>query len=92
MVQDEINLPPPQVISITLAKKFIVEMGPSLNSPSGMLVSKYRWSVPPNNTLKLNIDGVLFFDLNKAGLGIILRDHKGEIILLQVALNTQFWN
>ncbi|XP_035551721.1 uncharacterized protein LOC118349890 [Juglans regia] len=40
-----------------------------------------RWSTPPEDSLKLNIDGALFFDLNKAGMGAVLRNHMGEILM-----------
>lgn len=88
MVHEQLNLPPQQIIETALAKKHIVEQGPSLNIAPGVLPQKHRWFAPPQNTLKLNTDGALFFDLNKAGLGIILCDHKGEIILAASALET----
>ncbi|XP_042950144.1 uncharacterized protein LOC122282259 [Carya illinoinensis] len=39
------------------------------------------WSPPPEGFLKLNIDGALFFDQKKAGIGAVLRDGRGEVIL-----------
>ncbi|XP_042965942.1 uncharacterized protein LOC122299620 [Carya illinoinensis] len=39
------------------------------------------WSPPPEGFLKLNVDGALFFDQKKAGIGAVLRDGRGEVIL-----------
>ncbi|KAF5451891.1 hypothetical protein F2P56_026950 [Juglans regia] len=41
----------------------------------------YRWSPPPTDWFKLNCDGSLFFDQNKTGIGAILRDFYGSIIM-----------
>ncbi|KAF5481238.1 hypothetical protein F2P56_001906 [Juglans regia] len=39
-----------------------------------------HWNPPPASFLKLNVDGSLFFDQKKAGIGAVLRDEKGDII------------
>lgn len=33
------------------------------------------------NVYKLNIDGALFFDINDAGIGAILRDSNGNTVM-----------
>ncbi|XP_022841874.1 uncharacterized protein LOC111365549 [Olea europaea var. sylvestris] len=81
MVHDQLHLSPQQIIATALAKKPPAESGLTINVTPGVPLQKYRWSAPPTNALKLNTDGALFFDSNKAGLGIILHDHDGEIIL-----------
>ncbi|XP_035551132.1 uncharacterized protein LOC118349700 [Juglans regia] len=43
--------------------------------------SKDRWIAPPVGTLKLNVDGALFFDQQRAGVGALLRDEKGDVLL-----------
>lgn len=39
-----------------------------------------RWSPPPPGFLKLNVDGAIFPDQHRAGIGIILRDEKGCVV------------
>ncbi|XP_042950614.1 uncharacterized protein LOC122282698 [Carya illinoinensis] len=43
---------------------------------------RYRcqWQPPPEGVLKLNIDGALFSDQCKAGIGAVLRDKEGKVI------------
>lgn len=40
-----------------------------------------KWDPPPLDFLMLNIDGALFFDLQKVGIGCLLRDHQGQTIM-----------
>lgn len=81
MIHEQLNLPIQQVIATALAMKHVTKTGAPLQLAPGVLPHKHRWSAPPENAFKLNTDGALFFDLNKAGLGIILRDHNGDIVL-----------
>lgn len=39
------------------------------------------WQPSEDCVFKLNVDGVLFIDLQEVGMDIILRDNKGEVIL-----------
>ncbi|XP_042983206.1 uncharacterized protein LOC122312616 [Carya illinoinensis] len=41
---------------------------------------KRHWQPPPEGVLKLNIDGALFSDQCKAGVGAVLRDNEGDVI------------
>lgn len=36
-----------------------------------------RWSPPPHNFFKLNVDGSIFFNHNGVGIGLILHDFAG---------------
>ncbi|KAF5478189.1 hypothetical protein F2P56_004771 [Juglans regia] len=39
------------------------------------------WKPPAVGSLKLNVDGAMFFDRHKAGIGAVLRDDKGDVVL-----------
>ncbi|XP_075662941.1 uncharacterized protein LOC142632421 [Castanea sativa] len=39
-----------------------------------------RWSPPADGNFKVNFDGAQFSDMGKAGLGVIIRDSKGQAI------------
>ena len=47
---------------------------PSVTSP------RVRWIPPPASSLKINFDGALFEDINAAGLGVVVRDHRGLVL------------
>ena len=40
-----------------------------------------KWKHPPNGVLKINVDGALFSDIKKSGVGAILLDEAGYVIL-----------
>lgn len=40
-----------------------------------------KWEPPPLNFLKRNVDGALFFDHKKSGIGCLLRDHQGQTLM-----------
>lgn len=40
-----------------------------------------HWNRPPEGFIKLNINGTVFFDQNKVGVGLILRNEKGKTLL-----------
>ena len=39
-----------------------------------------RWSPPPENCYKINFDAALFDQLGSAGIGVVVRDHRGEVM------------
>ncbi|KAG6693248.1 hypothetical protein I3842_10G159900, partial [Carya illinoinensis] len=39
------------------------------------------WHPPPIGCLKLNVDGATFSDSFSAGVGVILRDHNGDVVV-----------
>ncbi|KAF5454652.1 hypothetical protein F2P56_024300, partial [Juglans regia] len=49
-----------------------------------------KLSPPPEDSFKLNIDGALFFDLNKASMDDVLRNHMGEVLMAVSRVETVF--
>jgi ribonuclease HI len=47
---------------------------------SGQLKTKQRWRPPREGEAKLNVDGA-FAGFGRAGAGVVLRDHLGQVIL-----------
>ena len=42
--------------------------------------SRVSWIPPPDNSLKINFDGVTFKDIGKASLGVVIRNDQGQEI------------
>jgi len=40
-----------------------------------------RWSPPPGCTYKTNFDVAIFEELHCAGIGIVYRDHSGQVVV-----------
>ena len=39
-----------------------------------------RWTPPTIGVYKANVDGVVFQDQSTAGVGVLLRDDKGQVV------------
>uniref|UniRef100_A0A803QK33 Reverse transcriptase zinc-binding domain-containing protein n=1 Tax=Cannabis sativa TaxID=3483 RepID=A0A803QK33_CANSA len=39
-----------------------------------------KWRLPPSNSIKISVDGAIFADLNRFGLGLVVRDDKRFLI------------
>ena len=42
-----------------------------------------RWKPPLVDLVKINIDGVVFPDENKSGIGVVIRNHEGQVLASQ---------
>ncbi|XP_040987683.1 uncharacterized protein LOC121235401 [Juglans microcarpa x Juglans regia] len=90
MLHEQIDLPPQQVVGFAFTKKLysaVVRHQLGLPNSKNLL---YRLSPLPEDSLKLNIDGALFFDLNKAGMGTVLRNHMGKVLMAVSKVETVF--
>lgn len=55
-------------------------------SPS--LAFKHRqWLPPSEGVLKLKVDGAIFTEVGRAGVGCVLRDPKGDILMAKPTPN-----
>ena len=43
-------------------------------------MSHTKWTAPAPNTYKINYDGALSNADNKSGIGVVVRDYRGEVI------------
>ncbi|KAK9987033.1 hypothetical protein SO802_031984 [Lithocarpus litseifolius] len=42
-------------------------------------IARVKWTAPNRNGYKTNFDGVMFYDSGEAGLGVVIRNHEGEV-------------
>ena len=42
--------------------------------------NRVAWTPPPDGYVKINFDGAIFNDINKAGLGVVIRDSFGQVL------------
>ena len=55
-----------------------LEANKQTSNPGPRLAS--RWSPPPENCYKINFDATLFDQLGSAGIGVVVRDYRGEVM------------
>lgn len=79
LVNDKIHIEPRQVTdhALSLSKMFT-----DIKSvPISQTKSYCCWKPPSTGFLKLNVDGVMFSDLHRVSVGVVLRDDKGDIVI-----------
>ena len=60
-----------------LVKEFSEQVGaPKLPSPSRIAI----WTPPSDGWYKVNVDEVVFNELGSCGIGIVIRNNRGEIM------------
>ncbi|KAF3973996.1 hypothetical protein CMV_002625 [Castanea mollissima] len=63
-----------------LALSLLTEFQQKKSNPTGQRQSRpNRWLSPQPNSVKFNFDGAFFNDLNEAGVGVVVRDERGEV-------------
>lgn len=90
MLYEHNYLNPMLVIERALAIKKSHQVGNPI--PKTKLKLSCCWRPPPEGFLKLNVDGAMFFNLQKIGIGAILRNSNGDAIMVASILENDFPN
>ncbi|XVF18343.1 hypothetical protein REPUB_Repub11eG0013500 [Reevesia pubescens] len=61
-------------------KATVVPKGGACNEPA-----QFQWSPPKEGIAKINFDGAVFQDMGSVGIGVAIRNHKGEVLALLAA-------
>ncbi|KAG6697711.1 hypothetical protein I3842_09G215400 [Carya illinoinensis] len=77
-VHEQIVIPPRQSTDHALV---MVCRFSQIHTPLRDLWLHYKWKAPSPGWLKLNVDGVAFSDLGRSGVGVVLRDHTGKVLM-----------
>lgn len=86
MIYEEKNILPHTSIKIALSLKLSYwKLG--LIKTIKKTENSHCQSPPLDSFLKLNVNNAMFFDLNKTGIGAILRNSKGRLLWQQVWKN-----
>ena len=49
-------------------------------TPCAKPAGKEHWEAPPNGWTKLNVDGSFIEQIGEAGVGLIIKNHQGEVL------------
>ncbi|XP_030486875.2 uncharacterized protein LOC115703783 [Cannabis sativa] len=52
----------------------------SLSNSSIGLSSRVHWTIPISDRIKVNVDGALFNDVSRFGMGCLARNHAGQVL------------
>ena len=50
-----------------------------------MQSSRDVWKPPPHSVFKLNFDAAIFMEIDRSGFGMIIRNDKGEVMVVRSA-------
>lgn len=79
LIYENVYHEPTHVIEFAISlQKVQKEVQPSINKDSKLLC---YWKSPPPGYLKLNVDGAMFFCPRNAGVGVVLINERGDVIL-----------
>ncbi|XP_042974894.1 uncharacterized protein LOC122306534 [Carya illinoinensis] len=80
-IYDNSSLQFSSVLSTALSMQSEFKQVQILNKGNRELPKVLSWKPPPEGSLKINIDGAIFDDFNKAGVGVVLRDQAGRVLV-----------
>ena len=63
------------------AKNFLLDFKARVPGVSIPKSAKKGWSPPVMGSYKTNFDGVIFEEFNEAGIGVVILNAKGEIMV-----------
>jgi hypothetical protein len=75
--------PPHQVAGQIKAYVEMIELqffSPDTSNRRETKLSSPRWSPPPEGTVFINVDAALFSPSRRMGIGVVIRNHKGECL------------
>ncbi|KAG2726715.1 hypothetical protein I3760_01G126500 [Carya illinoinensis] len=77
-VHEQLVIPPRRSADEALV---MVRRFSQIHVPLRDLRLHYKWKAPSPGWLKLNVDGVVLSNLGRSGLGAVLRDHTGKVLM-----------
>ncbi|KAF5471637.1 hypothetical protein F2P56_008414 [Juglans regia] len=79
MMMEKIVIDPLAAVNHALSlQKTFIQLKTSNAMGRGKLC---KWKPPPPGFLKLNVDGAMFADVGKSGIGVVLRDEAGQVVM-----------
>ncbi|KAG2689169.1 hypothetical protein I3760_09G128000 [Carya illinoinensis] len=69
------------VVSTALSMQSDFKKAQLLESSSQDTPRVLIWKPPPQGSLKMNVDGATLGEIDKAGIGLVLRDHEGNVLM-----------
>ena len=82
--QVRLNKPccPSDLITVQVKEKLDEFSATIPTKPPAMPRLRTKWKPLDARCFKINFDGVIFRQENKSGIGVVVRDHPGDVLLL----------